>query len=261
MDLQLQGKRALVTGSGKGIGRGIALALAAEGACVAVNYNYNPVTAQETMQLLADMGARAVLIRADVSTADGCKFLVDEAARQLGGLDILVNNAALQNNLDLDEYTADAYDLLMRTNLMGYWNCTRFAAPYLRTSGQGRIIYISSVHGKRPTDFDPVYAMTKGAIKMLAREAALELAADRITCNVLLPGGVKIEFKTKTFAEAESARRKFTRHPRKRQYSHTPLGRMGLPSDLGYAVCMLASPLSEHISGSGIRIDGASMLV
>ncbi len=259
MDLQLKGKRALVTGSGKGIGRGIAIGLAREGVKVAVNYNYNPATAEETMKMISDVGGEAVLIKADVSSAEGCKYLVEESARQLGGLDILVNNAALQTNLDLDEYDEEKYDLLMNTNLKGYWNCTRFAVPFLKECGQGRVIYISSVHGKRPTDFDPVYAMTKGGIKMLAREAAIELAQYRITCNVLLPGGVKIEFKTAV--EGVERSWKMKRRERSRQYNMQPLGRGGLPSDLAYMVCCLASPLSEHISGSGLRMDGTAMLL
>lgn len=259
MDLQLKGKRALVTGSGKGIGRGIALALAKEGVKVAVNYNYNPATAEETMAMLKDTGAEAALIKADVSTAEGCRYLVEESARQLGGLDILVNNAALQTNRDLEEYDAETFDLIFNTNLKGYWNCTRFAAPYLAKSGQGRIIYVSSVHGKRPTDFDPVYSMTKGAIKMLCREAAIELAPMGITCNALLPGAVKIEFKTDTGKAAKW--KSGPRRERKREYRAYPLGRTGLPSDLGYMVCCLASPLSEHISGAGLRMDGAAMLL
>ena len=258
MDMQLKGRRALVTGSGKGIGRGIALALAAEGVKVAVNYNYNPATAEETMKMIEEVGGEAVLIKADVSTSEGCKYLVEEAARQLGGLDILVNNAALQTNNDLDEYSEERYDLLMSTNLKGYWNCTRFAVPFLKESDHGRVVYISSVHGKRPTDFDPVYAMTKGGIKMLVREAAIELAQYKITCNALLPGGVKIEFKTQVEGASNFKR---VPHTRKRQYMGYPLGRGGLPSDLAYMVCCLASPLSEHITGSSLRMDGGAMLL
>ncbi len=258
MDLGLRGKNALVTGSGKGIGRGIALALAAEGARIAVNFNYNPATAEETMRMLADMGAEAVLIKADVSTGEGCKALVEEAASRLGGLDILVCNAALQTNCDIAEYDSAMYDLVMNTNFKGYWNCLRFASPHLAKSGQGRVIFISSVHGKRPTDFDPVYAMSKAAVKMLAREAAIELGPLGVTCNALLPGGVRIEFKTNAGVQSS-----WKGKPRKRsrEYRRVPMGRTGLPGDLGYMVCCLASPRAEHISGAGLRMDGGAMLV
>ena len=107
MDLQLTGKKALVTGSGKGIGRGIALALAKEGVHVAVNYQYNEDTAKETMAMLNQCGAKAVLLKGDVSSAEGCRQLVESAARQLGGLDILVNNAALQLNRRFEDCTEE----------------------------------------------------------------------------------------------------------------------------------------------------------
>ena len=258
MDLQIKGKRALVTGSGKGIGRGIALALAEEGVKVAVHYNFNPQTAQETMEMLEKMGATAVLIQADVSTPEGCKKAIDETVKQLGGLDILVNNAALQTNNEIHEYSEEHFDLIMNTNLRGYWLCTQYAIPHLKECGCGRVIYISSVHGKRPFDLDPVYSMTKGGIKMLAREAAIELGQYGITCNILAPGAVRIEFKTHVEGAGQW---KGGRRQRKREYKHFPAGRAGLPSDLGYMVCALASPKSEHITGSGLRMDGGSMLL
>lgn len=259
MDLRLKNKIALVTGSGKGVGRGIAMELAKEGVNVVLNYFFNQATAEETLRMIRDSGANAALVKADVSTREGAAYLVEETVRQFGGLDIVVPNAAIQVAMDVDEYTEDKYDLVMNTNFMGYVNIIRYALPYLKESGNGRIICISSVHAKRPNDFDPVYSMTKGAIKMLVRETAIELAKYHITCNAILPGGVKIEFKT-TVGDS-SAHRPETHHKRKREYQSYPLGRDGRPYDMGYMVCFLASGYADHITGTGIRMDGGSMLL
>lgn len=258
MDLQLTGKKALVTGSGKGIGRGIALALAKEGVHVAVNYQYSEDTAKETMAMLNQCGAKAVLLKGDVSSAEGCRQLVESAARQLGGLDILVNNAALQLNRRFEDCTEENYRLIIQTNLFGYWNCIKYAVPHLEKSAGGRIICISSVHAKRPTGVDPLYAMSKGAIKMLVREAAIRLASKGITCNEILPAVVDIEFKTQVKGSQEWNLKAIHRD---REYRGYPVGRFGRPEDIANAVCYFAGVQAEHITGASLRIDGGAMLV
>jgi len=262
MENNLLDKVAVVTGSGKGIGRGIAYELVKQGAKIVINYNFNSQTAQETVDYIKNIGGDCVLVKADVSNSAEAKMLMETAVNHYGKLDILVNNAALQLNYDLDQYDSNSFDTIFKTNFGGYYNCINAAIPYLKNSPAGRIINISSVHGKRPGDFDVIYSTSKGAIKMLTREAAIELAKYKITVNQLLPAGVRIEFKSQN-ESLKSDHFKYVHGLRKRKFKHNgfPLGRAGLPSDCGHMVCYLSSEKAEHISGTSIRLDGTNMLL
>lgn len=256
MELALKNRVAVVTGGGKGVGAGISRQLAAEGVKVMIAYNSNPDMAQKHAQSLRDAGGIADTCKVDVTDRAQVDALMRHTAEVFGGIDILVNNAAWQPNLDIDEYTEQQYDDIMRTNLGGYFRCTQSALPYLKKSDMGRVIMISSVHGKRPGDFDVCYSMTKGGIKMLVREAAIELAQYGITVNAILPGGVKIEFKS-----GFSAPFKRSRVQRERRYAWAPLGRICVPDDVGNLVVFLSSKAGEYLTGTSIRMDGGSMLM
>lgn len=130
----------------------------------------------------------------------------------------------------------------------------------MKAQGAGRIINISSVHGKRPTDFDSVYAMTKGGIKMLTRESAIELAKYGITVNTIEPGAVYVGSKTgkpRPIVPPD----KVTDEGHRRNLRKFPLGRVGLPADIGHLACFLASEEAEFITGAAVRADGGSMLL
>ncbi|MCM3626675.1 glucose 1-dehydrogenase [Paenibacillus glycanilyticus] len=247
MNQSLIGKSALVTGAGTGIGKGIACELAKRGAKVAVHYNSSDAGAKDTMQRIEALGGRSMIVQADVADREQIVRMVDRAAAELGGIDILVNNAALQLNLDWFDYTEELYDRVMNINLKGYWQCMQAVIPYMKQRNFGRIINVSSVHGKRPTDFDAVYCMSKGGIKMLGRESAVELARYGITVNTIAPGAIDVgKFKA---SHRNPSRKKF------------PLGRVGLPSDVASLACYLASDETSFMTGSTIRLDGASMLL
>ncbi|MBB3113038.1 glucose 1-dehydrogenase [Paenibacillus phyllosphaerae] len=245
--MSLSGKTAIVTGAGTGIGKGIALALAARGTKVSVHYNASEAGALDTCKQIEASGGECLLIQADVSKEQDIRRMVDAAAAHWGGIDILVNNAALQLNQDWRDYTEDQFEQVMATNLKGYWQCMQAVIPYMKVSKSGRIILISSIHAKRPTDFDVVYAMTKGGIKMLGRESAIELAQYGITVNTVEPGAVDV-----------GKYRQSHRAPDRRKF---PLGRVGLPADVASLVCYLASEESSFMTGTAIRLDGAGMLM
>ncbi len=256
MDLQLKDRVAVITGGGKGVGAGISRKLAAEGVKVLVAYNSNPDMAIAHAKTLCDLGGTAEAYKVDVTDRDQVDKMMAYAADKFGGIDIVVNNAAWQPNYDIDEYTEEQYDMIMKTNLGGYFRCMQSALPYLKKSTQGRVIMISSIHGKRPGDFDVCYSMTKGAIKMMTREAAIEFSEYGITVNEILPGGVKIEFKS-----GHTAPFKRVRVMRDRRYMWSPIRRMCVPDDVGDLTVFLASKTAEYLTGTSVRIDGGAVLL
>lgn len=251
----LAGKRVLVTGGGKGIGKGIALAFARRGAKVAIGCNANAGMAAQTLNELKTL-TDAACIQADVGTPEGCETLVKEAISFLGGLDVFVNNAALQTNHSFLESSRAILKQVLNVNLRAAYLLLGLCRPYLKESSAGRAILVSSVHGKRPTDFDAAYSVSKGGMEMLCREAAIEFAQDGTTVNIIAPGAVKIEGKTgdpKPLTNRQVAL--------DRQFSLHLFGRIGLPEDVAALACFLAGPQAEFITGTTLRVDGGSMLL
>jgi glucose 1-dehydrogenase len=184
---------------------------------------------------------------------------MEETYRAFGRLDILVNNAAVQPNKLLFEYTEEDYDWVMGVNVKGYWRCIQEALPYLKKAEHGRIINVASIHAKRPTGFDAIYGTAKGGVKMLTREAALALGRYGITVNTLSPGAVQIPPRENRRIIEKTAGRQdleFHNFPEAGFLS----GRIGAPRDMGYIVVFLADERSQFITGSTIRADGGAMM-
>lgn len=253
--MRLQGKTAVVTGSATGIGQGIALALAQQGANVVVTYHHTPP--RETLALLEGVGANATPVQLDSSDRASIRALMAAAAGAYGGIDILVNDAAIQLNHWLLEYTVEEYERMMRVNLMGYWRCIQEAFPYLRQSSSGRVLNVASVHAKRPTGFDAVYGMTKGGVKMLTREAAVALSPYHITVNALNYGAIRVPTRSGN-PEFKAPRKLPSALPDGCEYLS---GRVGKPVDASGIAAFLAGPESWYITGAAIRVDGGAMLV
>ena len=259
--MSLTGKVAIVTGAGTGIGQGIAAEFGARGVQVAIHYNRSDTGALETQRRIAEAGGQSMIVQADVSQREQIERMMRQVADRFGRIDILVNNAALQLNYSLFDYGEEQYDRIMRTNLKGYWQCMQAVIPHMKKNGSGRIINLSSVHAKRPGEFDAGYAMTKGGIRMLTRESAIELAQYGITVNAIEPGAIKVGVQSprdsKPFFSPEEAER--ARADVKDIRKRFPLGRVGLPSDVASMACYIASDESEFMTGSAIRLDGGSM--
>lgn len=259
--MDLSQKVALVTGAGTGIGKGIAIELAKLGAKVAIHYNSSDKGALDTLKQIKAFNGDATIVQANVANKNEIENMVKEVVNHYGRLDILVNNAALQLNVELFDYDEDNYDRMMHINLKGYWQCIQAVLPYMKQRKSGRIINISSVHGKRPTDFDPVYSMTKGGIKMLVRESAIELAKYGITVNMIEPGAVDVgKFKTLPKPNTPEEKHEYEKVMRNRLRKF-PLGRIGQPRDVAHMVCYIASDQTDFMTGASIRLDGASMLL
>lgn len=261
--MSIAGKIALVTGAGTGIGKGVAVELARRGVKVAIHYNQSDAGANQTKQQIDELGGDAIIVQANVANKQEIERMVKNAADHYGGIDILVNNAALQLNYVFFDHDEASFDRMMSINLKGYWQCMQAVIPYMKAKQKGRIINMSSVHSKRPTDFDVVYSMTKGGIRMLGRESAIELAQYGITVNTIEPGAVDVgkqsarESRPIITPEEMEKYKKTAGHIRNK----FPLGRVGTPLDVARLVCFIASDESEFMTGSSIRLDGASMLL
>ena len=251
---QKEERVALITGSGKGVGAGIARRLCAEEFRCVINCNTNRAMAEETLADLRALGGEAVLCPADVSDPAQARRLVQTAVDQYGRLDVLVNNAAMQYNRFLDQYDPPLIRKIWEINFGGYWRMIRAALPFLRKSPMPRIINIGSVHGKRPTCFDAGYAMSKGAVKMLTREAALELLPEEIPVIALSLGGCKIEFKTGMPSFPS------TRPMETINFNLRRRDRLVLPEEVGEAVACLCSEAGAAMTGDCVRIDCGQML-
>ena len=251
---QSENRTALITGGGKGVGAGVAKVLGARGIRCCINCNAHPDMAAATLRAVEEAGGEGFVWQADVSDPAQVQAMAAAVMERWGRLDILVNNAAMQPNLYIDEYDAEKLRWLWNINIGGYFNAVRACLPHLRQSGCGRIVNISSIHGKRPTCFDAGYAMTKGAIRMFTRELALELYQDHITVNAIDLGGCIIEFKTGRAPIRGNAPVECV-NPELRQY------RMVTPADVGEMVYYLCSAEASAVTGDGIRLDKGLVLI
>ncbi|MGO7987298.1 SDR family NAD(P)-dependent oxidoreductase [Rhizobium leguminosarum] len=240
---ELAGKRALVTGGSRGIGAAIALALADKGADVAITYERSADRAAEVVRAIEGKGSKALAIQADSADPAAVKRSVDEAAQALGGLDILVNNAAIALYGAIADVSVEQIDALLDVNVRSPLLASQAAIPYLQAGG--RVITIGSVGAERIVgDTGTVYFMTKSALHSFTRGLARELGSRDITVNLVQPGSTNTEMNPADgdFADFQRAL--------------IPLGRYGEPEDVAAAVAFLASPAAKHITGTILTVDG-----
>ncbi|MGO6671494.1 SDR family NAD(P)-dependent oxidoreductase [Rhizobium leguminosarum] len=240
---ELAGKRALVTGGSRGIGAAIALALADKGADVAITYERSADRAAEVVRAIEGKGRKALAIQADSADPAAVKRSVDEAAQALGGLDILVNNAAIALYGAIADVSVEQIDALLDVNVRSPLLASQAAIPYLQAGG--RVITIGSVGAERIVgDTGTVYFMTKSALHSFTRGLARELGSRDITVNLVQPGSTNTEMNPADgdFADFQRAL--------------IPLGRYGEPEDVAAAVAFLASPAAKHITGTILTVDG-----
>jgi 3-oxoacyl-[acyl-carrier protein] reductase len=188
---RLSGKVALVTGGATGIGRATVLALAREGAAVAVNYSKSKAAAHETVRLAEQAGVRALPVQADVTRDAEVRAMIDEVARELGGLDCLVNNAAWTQRVPhrrMEDLTDEIWDRVLATHLRGPFYCARAAVPHMERRGGGAIVNITSVATFTGTGSSMAYAASKAGLDALTKSLARALAPSRIRVNAVAPG-------------------------------------------------------------------------
>ena len=251
MSGRLAGKVAIVTGSGSGIGQGIADRLAHEGANLVVDYRDNPDTASETLDRVRAAGSKAILVEADVTSTADREKLVTEAYAQLGSCDILVNNAGVEKGADFWDVTEADFDAVMNVNFKGAFFLSQAFVRKLRETGKpGRILNISSVHEDMVFPHFDSYASSKGAMRMLMRNLAVELGPLGITVNNIAPGAISTPINARMMSnkgELDALLR------------NIPLGRMGTVADVAALAAFLASDEAAYITGSTYVIDGGLM--
>ena len=246
----LEGRVALVTGGGGGLGEGICSALATAGAAVAVA-DVEHDRAERVAGSLARAGARSMALETDVSERSSVQETVERVADELGGADILINNAAIYPRRAWTEIEEEEWDRVMAVNLKGYFLCARAVYPYMKSNGRGNIVNVASITFFIGWSLLMDYVASKGGIVGFTRTLAREVGTDNINVNAIAPGA----FPT----DAEKI------HPDQEGYNRwileqQSIKRRGTPQDIGNLVAFLSSDASSFITGQTIQIDGGWMM-
>lgn len=246
----LQGKVALVTGASKGIGAAIARELAARGAAVAVNYSSSKADAEKVVGEIQAAGGKAIAVQANLSEPDAAGSLVEKTVKQLGPINVLVNNAGVYEFSPIDGVTPEHFQKQFNLNVLGLLMTTQAALRHFDPKG-GSIINIGSVaaHGFAT---GAVYAATKGAVNSITLSLSKELGPKQIRVNALNPGMVE--------TEGAHAAGIIGSDFQKQSEVETPLGRIGQPGDIATIAAFLASDDSAWASGQTIYASGGARL-
>lgn len=264
MDLQLNGKTVLVTGSSKGIGAGIAKTFAREGATVVVHGRERAPAEQVAHEIMA-MGGRAHVVLGDLTQDDAVAALVDEAQRLAGPIAILVNNAGGSGGIKEDWTTTQtatwtaAYD----RNVLAALRVTTRVLPAMRAARWGRVINISSLAATMPPATGPDYAACKAAINAMTASLAKAVAAEGVTVNAISPGTIHSAALDGAFRRAAAGQGVAQDAPWAEieraalpLFAQVPMGRVGQLDDIANVVAFLASPLAGYVTGTNLRVDG-----
>lgn len=243
----MEGKVALVTGSGAGIGRAIAQTFAQEGAKVVVGEIVEE-RGRETVQLIEDMGGEALFVRVDVSKLDQINMALQQAVQRFEKLDILVNNAGILGYKPFLQVTEEEWDLLMDVNLKGSFFCAQATArEMIRCGVKGSIINMGSIASKMAIEFQSHYVTSKGGVRLMTKGMALELAPYDIRVNTIAPGVIVTDM-TRDDLEEPTIREEVLKK--------IPLNRLGTPMDVARVALFLASEESAYVTGTLIFASG-----
>jgi len=247
---KLAGKKAVITGGDSGIGRAVAIAYARGGADLLIAYLNEDEDAAEAKKWVEQAGRKAVLVKGDVQEAAHCRKIIDTALKELGGIDILVNNAAHQASFkDIGEITDEEWEMTFKVNIHAMFYLTKAAVPHLKPGSA--IINTASINADVPNPTLLAYATTKGAIQNFTAGLAQLLGEKGIRANAVAPGPIWTPLIPSTMpAEAVS---KFG--------SNVPMKRPGQPAELATAYVMLADPLSSYVSGATIAVTGGKPIL
>jgi glucose 1-dehydrogenase len=248
---RLAGKVAIVTGAGTGIGQGIAERLGAEGAKIIVDYVGGPAGAEQTVSAIRRAGGEGEIVASDVTKSSDVHQLLETAWQRFGSADILVNNAGVEHKADFWDTTETDYDRVLNVNLRAPFFLTKEFVCRLRDKKRpGRIVNISSVHETMAFPGFATYCCSKGGLRMLTYNLAVELAPLGITVNNVAPGAIATPINSALLENK----------PKLDALLHNiPLGRLGTPQDVAGVVAFLASDDAAYITGTTFVVDGGLM--
>lgn len=259
MTAEAKKKTVIVTGASSGIGQGVAIAFGQQGANVIVNYHGDDEGANHTLNLIKEGGGSGFVFKADVSDEAQVTEMFNKAEETFGSIDILINNAGIQQDNEFAEMTLEQWNKVIHTNLTGQFLCARAAIRHFEkhpSAGPedmaiGNIIFMSSVHDLIPWAGHVNYASSKGGILMLMKSLALEVAPKKIRVNAISPGAIATDINEDVWGDEEK---------RKALIKLIPYKRIGKPEDIAKVATWLGSNESDYVTGTTIYVDGGMTL-
>lgn len=242
--MELRGRVALVTGAGRRLGRAMAAALATRGMTVAIHHHASSAGARDLRDEIVRSGGRAACFPADLTDASAAQALPQRVVRELGGLDVLVNSAAVMHRLRFDETTPEQWNAVLDLNLRSVFFCTQGAAPALRAA-RGKVVNLADLSGIQPWPGFAVHSISKAGVVMLTKVMARSLAPD-VTVNAIAPGAVLVPDE-------------YDADERERLARSTPLRRLGNPADAVAALLYLLEG-GDFVTGEVLVVDGGRHL-
>ncbi|WP_283193848.1 SDR family oxidoreductase [Rhizobium sp. AN80A] len=247
---RLDGKVALITGADSGIGKAVAIAFAREGADIVISFLDETEDAEDTAKWVREAGRQAVVVPGDITSEDHCKDLVQHTVRELGAIDVLVNNAAFQRTYaDIADITDGEWDRTFRTNIYAPFFLSKAAIPYMRSGSS--IINTTSIQSRQPSAHLLAYASTKGAVSNFTAGLAEMVAEKGIRVNAVAPGPIWTPLIPSTMPPEKTTR----------FGEQTLIGRAGQPAELAGAYVLLASELGSYMTGAVIPVTGGEIMI
>ena len=245
---ELDGKVAIVTGGAQGIGRAIAERFARAGAQVAVA-DINDERGAEVVEAIEIAGGRARFVHCDVARTPDVDHMVDQTVEAFGGVDILVNNAAIASYRLLVDTSDEDWDRVIAVNLRGIFLTARRCIPIMQRRGGGSIVNFASAHARTTSTGNPAYIASKGAVVALTRTMALECVAANIRVNCILPGAIATPMLLENWGDVPAEQNPLM--------ARVPMRRFGTPDEIARVAQFLASDASSYMTGSDVLVDGA----
>jgi NAD(P)-dependent dehydrogenase (short-subunit alcohol dehydrogenase family) len=251
--MRLKDKVALVTGGSRGIGRAIAEAFATEGARVAINFSQRIDDARATLESIQSRNGKAMLVQADVSSAEAVQGMVEKVAGAHGGIDILVNNAGVNSPTPFMQLSASVFTRTLEINVLGVFYVSQAVARLMIARGKGgSILNVSSLVAHRPFLNMAHYNASKGAVSLLTQSMALELGPHGVRVNEICPASVETDMVRAALQDPKN---------RKHRLETIPLGRIGQPGDLAGAAVYLCSDDASWVTGASLVTDGGLSVI